>query len=185
VLGAGDDAKPLVTMAALLGWDAIVADGRTQLTRPERFPEAQRVLTISSVASLGITAADAAVIMTHSYQQDRALLTGLLGSDLCPGYIGLLGASHRSSLLIGEAAATLGCSVAQCCERVWAPVGLDLGGDGAEAIALAIVAEVQAWMQGKLGAARRLTPEVVAEQIEKGGISRYLQTQCALEAAGS
>ena len=69
-----------------------------------------------------------------------------------PGYIGLLGAKHRSSLLVSEAAAMLGCSVAECCERVWAPVGLDLGGDGAEAIALAVVAEVQAWVQGRLGA---------------------------------
>jgi xanthine/CO dehydrogenase XdhC/CoxF family maturation factor len=184
VLGAGDDAKPLVTMAALLGWEVIVADGRPQLARPERFPEAQQVVTTCSVAGLGITLADAAVIMTHSYQQDRALLIGLLGSGACAGYIGLLGASHRSSLLISEAAATLGCSVAESCERVWAPVGLDLGGDGAEAIALAIVAEVQAWVQGKLGAARKLTAEVVAEQIEKGGASRYLQTQCALDAKG-
>jgi xanthine dehydrogenase accessory factor len=93
----------------------------------------------------------------------------------------LLGASHRSSLLVSEAAATLGCSVADCCERVWAPVGLDLGGDGAEAIALAVVAEVQAWVQDKLGASRRLTAEFVAKQIEQGGASRYLQTQCALK----
>ena len=73
--------------------------------------------------------------------------------------------------------------MAECCERVWAPVGLDLGGDGAEAIALAVVAEVQAWVQGKLGASRRLTAERVAEQIDKGGASRYLQTQCALGTA--
>jgi xanthine/CO dehydrogenase XdhC/CoxF family maturation factor len=185
VLGAGDDAKPLVTMAALLGWEVIVADGRPQLARPERFPEAARVLVASCVAGLGVAPADAAVIRTHSYEQDRALLTGLLGSGLRPGYIGLLGASHRSSLLLSEAAAALGCSVAECCERVWAPVGLDLGGDGAEAIALAIVAEVQAWVRGKLGVSRRLTPETVAEQIDKGGTSRYLQTQCALDATGS
>jgi xanthine/CO dehydrogenase XdhC/CoxF family maturation factor len=57
---------------------------------------------------------------------------------------------------------------------------MDLGGDGAEAIALAVVAEVQAWRQGKLGASRRLTPEDVARQIELGGASRYLQTQCAM-----
>jgi xanthine/CO dehydrogenase XdhC/CoxF family maturation factor len=187
VLGAGDDAKPLVTMAALLGWEIIVADGRTQLTRPERFPGAQRVLTISSVAGLGVTAADAAVIMTHSYQQDRALLTGLLGGDLCPGYIGLLGASHRSSLLLSEAAATLNRNVAECCKRVWAPIGLDIGGggEGAEAIALAIVAEVQAWLHGKLETSPRLTPEAVAEQLEKGGASRYLRAQCALDAIES
>jgi xanthine dehydrogenase accessory factor len=185
VLGAGDDAKPAVTMAAQLGWRVTVADGRPQLAKAERFPEAERVATSASVVELGITAADAAVIMTHSYEQDRALLTGLLGSSEVPGYIGLLGASHRSSLLVSEAAAALGCSVAECCERVWAPVGLDLGGDGAEAIALAVVAEVQAWRQGKLGASRRLTAEFVAKQIEKGGASRYLQTQCALGTAES
>jgi xanthine/CO dehydrogenase XdhC/CoxF family maturation factor len=181
VLGAGDDAKPVVTMAALLGWRVIVADGRAQLARPERFPEAERMVRSASVGELGVTAEDAVVIMTHSYEQDRALLTGLLGGDEVPGYIGMLGASHRSSLLVSEAAATLGSSVAECCERVWAPVGLDIGGggDGPEAIALAVVAEVQAWRQGKLATSRRLTVERVAEQIAKGGASKYLQTQCA------
>jgi xanthine dehydrogenase accessory factor len=183
VLGAGDDAKPMVAMAAQLGWRIIVADGRPQLARAERFPEAERVFAAASVTELGIAAADAVVIMTHSYEQDRALLTGLLGANEAPGYIGLLGASHRSSLLVSEAAAMLGSSVAGCCEKVWAPVGLDLGGDGAEAIALAVVAEVQAWRQGKLGSSRRLTAERVAEQVAKGGASRYLQTQCALDAA--
>ena len=183
VLGAGDDAKPVVTMASLLGWRVTVADGRPQLARADRFPEAERVVAAASVEQLELTTADAAVVMTHSYEQDRALLTGLLGGKQIPGYIGLLGASHRSSLLVSEAAATLGSSVADCCKRVWAPVGLDIGGggDGAEAIALAMIAEVQAWRQGKLGASRRLTAESVAQQIEKGGASRYLQTQCALE----
>jgi xanthine/CO dehydrogenase XdhC/CoxF family maturation factor len=180
VLGAGDDAKPVVTMAALLGWRVTVSDGRARLARRERFPGAECVLTGTSVPQLGIGVADAAVIMTHSYEQDRALLTGLLGADEVSGYIGLLGASHRSSLLLSEAAAALGCPVAECCERVWAPVGLDLGGDGAEAIALAVVAEVQAWRQGKLGASRRLTAELVAKQIAKDGSARYLQTQCEL-----
>ncbi|HEX9201676.1 MAG TPA: XdhC family protein [Acidobacteriaceae bacterium] len=180
VLGAGDDAKPVVTMASLLGWSVTVADGRAQLVKRERFPEAERVLMVSSVGELAIRAADAVVIMTHSYEQDRALLTGLLGSTEIPGYIGLLGATHRSSLLLSETAAMLGSSVAECCERVWAPVGLDLGGDGAEAVALAVIAEVQAWVQGKLGASRRLTAERVAEQVAKGGASRYLQTQCAI-----
>jgi xanthine/CO dehydrogenase XdhC/CoxF family maturation factor len=182
VLGAGDDAKPVVTMAAQLGWRVTVGDGRAQLAKEDRFPEAERVAIIRSADELQVRAGDAVVLMTHSYEQDRALLTGLLGEIEVPGYIGLLGASHRSSLLVSEAAATLGVSVAECCERVWAPVGLDLGGDGAEAIALAVVAEVQAWVQGKLGGSRRLTAERVAEQIAKGGASRYLQAQCALGA---
>jgi xanthine/CO dehydrogenase XdhC/CoxF family maturation factor len=189
VLGAGDDAKPVVAMAALLGWNVTVADGRPQLARSERFPEAQRVLTASSVEDLGIKCGDAVVLMTHSYEQDRALLAGLLKVDSAagtrPGYIGLLGARHRSSLLVSEAATMLGRGVAECCERIYSPVGLDLGGDGAEAIALAVVAEVQAWVQGRLGRSRRLTAEDVAEQVAQGGASRYLQTQCALGAAGS
>jgi xanthine/CO dehydrogenase XdhC/CoxF family maturation factor len=178
VLGAGEDAKPVVTMASLLGWNVTVADGRAQLARAERFAEAERVIATASVAELEITAKDAVVVMTHSYAQDRAFLAKVLASDA--GYIGLLGAAHRSSLLIGEAAAQLGRSVAEACARVWAPVGMDLGGDGAEAIALAVVAEVQAWRQGKLGASRRLTAEEVARQIEQGGASRYEQAQCAL-----
>jgi len=180
VLGAGDDAKPVVAMAASLGWRVTVADGRQQLARAERFPNAERVVAVQTAGELAIHANDAAVLMSHSYEQDRAMLTGLLGAGEVPGYIGLLGAKHRSSLLVSEAAAMLGCSVAECCERVWAPIGLDLGGDGAEAIALAVVAEVQAWVQGKLGGSRRLTAERVAEQVAKGGASRYLQTQCAL-----
>jgi xanthine dehydrogenase accessory factor len=180
VLGAGDDAKPVVKIASLLGWRVTVTDGRAQLAQSQRFPDAERVLETSSVAELCVTAADAVVIMTHSYEQDRAFLTSLLGSGEIPGYIGLLGASHRSSLLVSEAAAALGSSVGECCEKVWAPMGLDLGGEGAEAIALAVVAEIQAWRQGKLGSSRRLTAERVEQQVAKGGASRYLRAQCGV-----
>jgi xanthine dehydrogenase accessory factor len=181
VLGAGNDAKAVVKMASLLGWRVQVADSRAQLARPERFPEAESVIATSSVAEFGFTCADAVIVMTHSYEQDRALLTGLLRSDAVPGYIGLLGASHRSSLLVSEAATILGCSIAECCKRLWAPVGLDLGGDGAEAIALAVIAEVQAWTQGKLAASRRLTPQRVAEHLAQGRTSQYLQARCAVK----
>jgi xanthine dehydrogenase accessory factor len=186
VLGAGDDAKPVATLAALLGWRVTVADGRGGLARSERFPEAERVLVARSADELGIRNADAVVLMTHSYEQDRVLLTGLLAAGpgyLGPGYIGLLGALHRSSLLVSEAAAALGRSVAECCERIYAPVGLDLGGDGPEAIALAVIAEVQAWVQGKLARSRRLTVEEVAVHVAEGGGARYSEAQCAIGAA--
>ncbi len=61
-------------------------------------------------------------------------------------------------------------------------MGLDLGGDGAEAIALAVAAEIQACVQGKVGLSRRLRPEEVAEQMLQGGASKYLLAQCALGA---
>jgi xanthine/CO dehydrogenase XdhC/CoxF family maturation factor len=117
--------------------------------------------------------------MTHSYEQDRDLLAVVL--RITPRYLGLLGARHRSSLLVAEAAAITGLSVAECCARLYAPVGLDLGGDGPEAIALAVIAEAQACCMGKLGASRRLSADDVAQQIAEGGASRYLQAHCALD----
>ncbi len=181
VLGAGDDAKPLVKMAALLGWNVTVLDGRAQLARPERFPEAERVVTasFSSAEVQEIRPEDAVVLMTHSYEQDRELLGAVM--PLGPRYLGLLGARHRSSLLVSEVATKLGQTVAECCEQIYAPVGLDLGGDGPEAIALAVIAEVQACRMGKLGAARRLSAEDVERHVREGGASRYLQVHCALD----
>src|SRR5438552_1120008 len=88
----------------------------------------------------------------------------------------LLGGRHRSSLLGSEVAVRLGRTVASCCEQIYAPVGLDLGGDGPEAIALAVIAEAQACCMGKLGASRRLSAEDVARHVSEGGVSRYLQS---------
>jgi xanthine dehydrogenase accessory factor len=178
VFGAGDDAQPVVQMAALLGWRVTVVDGRAQWARAERFPAAERVVAASSLDGLAIGAGDAVVVMTHSYEQDRLWLSALL--PCAPRYLGLLGARHRSALLVSETAAILGWSVDRACAGLFAPVGLDLGGDGAEAIALAVIAEIQACMEGKLGVSRRMNAELVAKQIAQGGASRYLQAQCAL-----
>jgi xanthine dehydrogenase accessory factor len=181
VFGAGDDARPMVQMAALLGWNVVVVDGRVQWAREERFPEARRVVVaqgFGELEELGIGARDAVVVMTHSYEQDRVWLAGALRCG--PRYLGLLGARHRSALLVSETAALLGWSVDRACEGLFAPVGLDLGGDGAEAIALAVIAEIHACCEGKLGKSRRMTPQMVEEQITQGGASRYLQAQCAL-----
>jgi xanthine/CO dehydrogenase XdhC/CoxF family maturation factor len=178
VFGAGDDAQPMVQMAALLGWNAVVVDGRAQWARRERFPEAASVVCASSLEGLGVCDDDAVVVMTHSYEQDRIWLAGLL--PVGPKYLGLLGARHRSALLVSEVAVQMGWSVERACEGLFAPVGLDLGGDGAEAIALAVIAEMQACCEGKIGVSRRMTAELVAEQIAKGGASQYLQAQCAL-----
>ena len=183
VLGAGDDAKPLVSMAVLLGWSVTVLDGRSQLARPERFPEAGSVVTVSTASAdvMTIRPEDAVVLMTHSYEQDREFLAAVL--PLRPRYLGLLGARHRSALLVSEVAVKLGRTIASCCEQIYAPVGLDLGGDGPEAIALAVIAEVQACCMGKIGAPRRLSPDDVVRHVGEGGVSRYLQVQCASDVA--
>ncbi|WP_433983644.1 XdhC family protein [Tunturiibacter empetritectus] len=157
-------------------------DGR-RWARADRFPEAERVVAASAASSevRSIRQDDAVVLMTHSYEQDRELLAAVL--PLHPRYLGLLGARHRSSLLVSEAAAMLGWTVGACCDSIYAPVGLDLGGDGPQAIALAVIAEVQACCMGKLGASRRLTPQEVERHLAEGGAARYLQKQCALDVA--
>ena len=178
IFGAGDDAQPMTTLASILGWRTIVIDGRAQFARSERFPAAESVMVSGELGNILPRREDAAVIMGHSYVQDRAWLTALMPHQ--PRYLGLLGSRHRSSLLVSEAAMALGWPLDRACQNLFAPVGLDLGGDGAEAIALATIAEIQACCQGKLGHSRRMTPELIVEQIAQGGASRYVQTQCAL-----
>ena len=175
LFGAGDDAQPMVRLAALMGWNVEVVDTRPQWARSERFPSASHV---GAEPSQPVSRQDAVVLMTHSYEQDRAALVSVLRQQ--PLYAGLLGARHRSALLLNEAANLLGWPLARVCEIVWAPVGLDLGGDGAEAIALSTVAEIQACLQGKLERTDRLTPSAVQQQLTLGGSARYEQAQCAV-----
>ncbi len=169
IFGAGDDALPMVEAASLLGWTVAVVDGRPWLARTQRFLLAHQVLVarqLEDLDPLSIGDRDAVVIMTHSYEQDKAWLAGALQCK--PRYLGLLGARHRSSLLISETAAAMGWSLEQVCEGLFAPVGLDLGGDGAEAIALAVISEIQGYLHGKIGASRRMSAPMVVAAVEQG-----------------
>ena len=176
--GAGDDARPMTMMGRLLGWEVVVVDGRRQLARAERFADADNVVLLGRPEDLIVRKDDAVVLMTHSYEQDRALLRVAL--QAAPRYLGLLGARHRSSLLLSEVAFEIGWSLEHCCAGVHTPVGLDLGGDGPEAIALAVVAEIQACLQGRLGSFRRLSADDVMEAVARGGSSAYMHAQCAM-----
>jgi xanthine dehydrogenase accessory factor len=146
IFGAGDDAQPLVDFAATLGLHVIVADGRSQLARTERFPQAARTLDFAT-ALAEVAREDAAVIMTHSYEQDGAALTVLLRLGM--KYLGILGPRARTERLVAELAPQVGLSAAQCLSRLHAPVGLDLGGHDPAAIALSIIAELQAVLAGR------------------------------------
>ena len=146
IFGAGDDAQPLVEFAATLGWHVIVADGRSQLARAERFPQAARVLDLrAALAEVGRD--DLAVVMTHSYEQDRTALAALL--PLGMKYLGVLGPRVRTERLVSEVAEQVGVSASECLSRLHTPVGLDLGGHAPAAIALSIVAEMQAVLAGR------------------------------------
>jgi xanthine dehydrogenase accessory factor len=145
LFGAGDDAQPLVEFAFALGWHVSVADDRSNLARPERFPNA--VVHNLDGALAQITPAAAAVMMSHSYEQDRKVLRALLAKDM--QYIGILGPRLRTERLVGEVAPLLELSPAECMARLHTPVGLDLGGHSPASIALSIAAELQAVFAGR------------------------------------
>ncbi len=103
----------------------------------------------------GVHPGDLAVVLTHSFEQDRALLLALLPAPL--GYLGILGPRHRTLRLLDEVAPALGWGVEQCMERLRAPVGIDLGARDPASIALSIVAEMQATLAGRQIAVSRYT----------------------------
>ncbi len=105
-----------------------------------------RTAAIADVAT-GVGPGELAVVLTHSFEQDRALLAALLPLPLA--YLGILGPRHRTLRLLEEIAPTLGWTVKCCFERLHAPVGLDLGAQDPASIALAIVAELQATLAGR------------------------------------
>jgi xanthine/CO dehydrogenase XdhC/CoxF family maturation factor len=145
VVGAGDDAMPLVDFAGRLGWKTIVVDGRAHLATRERFPEADEVLVLNAFDQISLAPRDAAVILTHSYEQDRAALRGLLSGDA--GYLGILGPRKRTDRLLSEVSPELGLSSEECLIRLHSPVGLNIGAKDPTSIALAIIAEIYSVME--------------------------------------
>ncbi|MEX2044475.1 MAG: XdhC family protein [Opitutus sp.] len=145
VFGAGDDAQPITRFAHELGWHVTVADPRSAFATAERFPKA-RVLVVESAESLVGTAApgpDAlAVVMTHHYVHDVPLLRSLLGRPLA--YLGLLGPKKRAARILEDLERESPGIAADALHQLHAPVGLDLGADSPEQVALSIIAEMQA-----------------------------------------
>ena len=148
VLGAGPDAEPLVRFASELGWRCTVADHRDAYVDSGSFAAAEKVMCqpagdLSEV--LDLSHYHAAVIMSHHLASDRSYLEQLAGTDM--RYVGLLGPAARRDRLLAE----LGESARGLTGRLRGPAGIDIGGRGAAAIALSIVAEVQGVLQGRIG----------------------------------
>jgi xanthine/CO dehydrogenase XdhC/CoxF family maturation factor len=144
IIGAGHDAQPLVRMAKLLDWHVSVIDSRSHFARAERFPQADAVIlaSLDNPFDLAPLIDGAAVaVMTHSYRQDRHWLG--LALQAAPAYIGQLGPKERTERLLAQ----IGTSTS----ALHYPMGLDLGGDAPQSVALAILAEMTAVMNQRQG----------------------------------
>lgn len=164
IFGAGHDVPPLVRLAKEVGYHVTVVDRRADFVDPERFPgaDAVRHLRPRDVAAAGLLdAGTAAVVMNHHYETDAELLTLLVARPLA--YLGMLGPRKRTLKILREArAARAGFSPADLV-RLHAPVGLDLGSETPEQIALCILAEVQAVVNGRTAVHLRNGSPLVAE----------------------
>ena len=155
VLGSGHDAAPVVEIARTVGWEAMICEPHGRGGTRERFPAADDVLVepLAQIAAR-IEASDrpVAVVMGHNYERDRDALRMLLAS--CARYIGVLGPRRRTARMLTELA---GGDVSRD-ERLHAPVGLELGAESPQEIALAIIAEVQSVLARAAASSLRLRP---------------------------
>jgi xanthine dehydrogenase accessory factor len=146
VIGAGDDARPLVRHAAELGWRVVVADVRRPFLTHDRFPEAAGFVDAEPndlVEAADLDEDTFVVLMTHNYVRDAEYLRALVGADLA--YLGALGPRRRTEQLLRELGA------GDAISRMHAPAGLDLGAEGPEEVAWSIASEMLAVLRGREG----------------------------------
>ena len=146
VVSAGDDANALVRFATAVGFRIIVVDRRAGLLTRERFPGAANLIQATPeelVERVTLDEKDFAVVMTHNYVDDREYLRAILGTSV--PYIGLLGPRQRADRILGELAAVDPVDE----DRVYGPIGLDIGADGAEQIAISTISEILAIRSGR------------------------------------
>jgi xanthine/CO dehydrogenase XdhC/CoxF family maturation factor len=150
IFGAGDDAQPVSKMAKALGWHVTIADPRANLATPARFAEADNVVVGSArslVDKINPPADAVAVVMTHHYVHDLPLLSDLLKRPL--SYLGLLGPKKRARQIVGDIRRSNDGAAAPSDSHLHAPVGLDLGAENPEEVALSIIAEIKATLAGR------------------------------------
>src|SRR5215470_13670363 len=145
LLGGGLDAVPLVNMAADLGWRVTVADHRPAYLGRGGFERAEQALHVSPAAlaeRIALAEFDAIIVMSHHLVTDRTYLAQL--ADVNVLYLGVLGPrARRERLLAGLEEKGTGLR-----SKLKGPVGLDIGADSPESIALSILAEIHAALSG-------------------------------------
>jgi xanthine/CO dehydrogenase XdhC/CoxF family maturation factor len=156
VLGAGPDAVPVVDLALTLGWQVAVWDAQSRAETRRRFAASDHVHAGPPAGArerIDASARPLAVVMSHNYEHDRQALAMLLPSRAL--YIGVLGPRRRTDRLLADLgrsdvalAHTVANALADDEPRLHAPVGLHLGAETPQEIALSVIAEAQAVLAG-------------------------------------
>lgn len=156
IFGGGYDASPVAALAKATGWEVTVTDDCIAHLSPKRFPMADAVCALprrAAVEQLQLNEWSAAVLMSHNYEYDLAVLRQLLRSRV--GYIGLMGPRKRGEKMLSALAAEL--AALHPAERMLfeekfhSPVGLDIGAETPEEISVSVIAEVMAAFRNRNG----------------------------------
>jgi len=152
IFGAGHDAAPLVRLAKEIGWHVTVVDGRPGYATKARFSTADALIAARPdgiKARVPLDSRTTTVVMNHNYFDDLEVLRVLLSSPV--RYIGVLGPKRRTEKLFGDLYRDGVTAAADQPAHVHAPVGIDIGADTPEEIALSILAEIKAVITGRRG----------------------------------
>lgn len=162
IIGAGNDVIPLVEMANTLGWEPSVIDGRPTHAKRERFASACQILVSKPekvLEQLVIDEQTVFVLMTHNYNYDLAMLKALVHTPVA--YIGLLGPKKKLDRMLGDLKAEGITLTEEQLSRIYGPVGLEIGAETAEEIALSILAEIRAVKTGTGGKSLRTKEDTI------------------------
>jgi xanthine dehydrogenase accessory factor len=144
LVGAGHCARAIAHLAATCGFRITVIDDREDLTRRETFPEADHLVTDESMtaylAGREWTSEDAVVLVNRSHGLDKEALRVLLPCAQTIGYLGMIGSRRKVRRVFDELKADGSPVLPE--HRVFAPIGLDLGADTPEEIAVSVLAEI-------------------------------------------
>ena len=154
IVGAIHIAIPLHRLAKLMGYRVTVIDARAKFATKERFPDADELIVAwpdEALAKLEIDSSNYVVILTHDPKFDLPALRAVLTKQA--GYVGAIG-SRKTNQNRFDALRREGFTEEQL-SRVHGPIGLDLGGRGAEETALGILAEITAVRFGGSGVSMR------------------------------
>ncbi|MCU0392498.1 MAG: XdhC family protein [Thermoflexibacter sp.] len=141
IFGPGYDAIPLVKLAYEVGWYVTLADDNVARLQPQRFPNANELIETPKeeiAEKLKFGNYTGAVLMSHSYKSDLAVLKQLIKTPI--PYIGILGPKKRFDKMLAE----IGGMTDEQLGKIHSPIGLDIGAETPEEIALSILAEIQA-----------------------------------------
>ncbi len=156
IVGAGNDAIPLQSIAETLGWEVTIVDGRHTYAKIERFSSACQIIVSKPekvLQQIPIDEKSVFVLMTHNYNYDYAILKALLDKNVT--YIGALGPKKKLDNMITDLKAENIFLNERQKNILYGPVGLELGAETPAEIALSITAEIMSVMHNKKGGSLR------------------------------